>query len=90
MRRALTETAISAAAIGVLVLALASADSRVREQIALRFSARPSETAAIAGRQLQDLAAIVVQAVRDQSIAHAPLVILVVAGVVLLVFRLRT
>lgn len=90
MRRVLNETALSAAALGVLILALASADSRVREQIALRLSSRPSDAVATAGRQAQDLIVVVLQAVHDQSIAHAPLVILTVAAVTLLVFMLRT
>ena len=90
MRRALTETALSATALGVLVAALTLADSRVREQIALHLASRPSEAVASAGQQAQNLTVVVVQAVRDQSIAHAPLVILVVAAVALGLFLVRT
>jgi hypothetical protein len=79
MRRAWTwtESATSAAAVIVLMLALVSFDGRVREQLEVR-------------PQITDLAATIVQAVRDQSLAHAPLVIFVFAAVVLVTFMLRT
>lgn len=89
MRRVLFDTALSAAAITVLVLTLLSFDSRVRERIALRLSSGPSAAVTTAGRQVEDLSVVLLQAVRDQSIAHAPLVILVFAAGALLLFMLR-
>jgi hypothetical protein len=90
MRRVLNETAISAGALGVLFLVLVSSDVRVREQVALHLSGRPTAELASAGKQMTDLTGVLFEAARDQSIAHAPLLILVVAAVALLVFLVRT
>ena len=90
VRRVLSQTALSTTAIGVLLLALVAADGRFREQFALHFSSRPTEAVTIAGRQVQDLTVVFWQAARYQSIAHAPLVIFVVAAIALVVFMLRT
>ena len=78
-------------ALCVLITMLATFDPRVREQIALRMSAgQPSAQVAQAGATIRSLSSVVVEAVRDQSIEHAPLVIFVLAGSVLLLFMLRT
>ena len=90
MRRALNEIVISAGALGVLALALVSSDVRVREQVALHLSGRPSTELASAGKHMTDLTSVIFEAARDQTIAHAPLVILVVAAVTLLAFMVRT
>ena len=90
VRRALSETAISVCALGVLVVALAASDGRVRDRIATYLSSRPTAELATAGEVVKDLVATVFQAARDQSIAHAPLVMFVVAGGALLLLMLRT
>jgi hypothetical protein len=90
VRRALSETAISVGALGVLVLALAASDGRVREQMATHLSSRPTAEFASAGELVKNLVWIVFQAARDQSIAHAPLVLFVAAAGALLLFMLRT
>jgi hypothetical protein len=90
VRRALSETAISIAAFGVLALALAASDSRVRDRVATHLSSRPTAELASAGALVKDVVMIVFQAARDQSLAHAPLVMFVVAGSALLLFMLRT
>jgi hypothetical protein len=89
MQRAFGDFLISAGALVALVLMLAAFDGRVREQISLRVSS-PSEQVAGAGVAVRDLASVVFDAVRDQSIEHAPLVIFVLAATVLLLFMLRT
>ncbi len=81
---------MSAGVLAILLLALAAVDNRVREQIWLRFSARPAVELANVGERARDLATIVVQAARDQSIEHAPLLIFVLAATVLVLFMLRT
>jgi hypothetical protein len=43
-----------------------------------------------AGTHVRDLATVVFEAARNQSIAHAPLVIFVVAATLLTLFMLRT
>ena len=90
VRRAFREAALSVGALGVLVLALAASDSRVREQVATHLSSRPTTELRSAGALIRDVVTIVFQSVRDQSIAHAPLVMFVAAAVALLLFMLRT
>lgn len=74
----------------VLLLTLVAIDDRVRQQLALRFNARPATELVDAGTRVRDLATGVLEAARDQSIAHAPLMIFVLAAVVLVLFMLRT
>jgi len=90
MRRAFGEAMMSAGALGLLLVGLVLFDSRVREQISLRFGTHPSAQLTATGQQVHDLTSVIIQAVRDQSIEHAPLMIFVVAGSVLLLFMLRT
>lgn len=89
-RYGVVEAGMSVGALSLLFMALIAFDDRVREQISLRLAARPSEELAEAGRQVRDLTAVLLEAAHDQSIAHAPLLIFVLAGVVLLLFMLRT
>ena len=90
IRRALNEAAISTGAIGLLVLVLAASDPRVREQVALHLSSKPGAEIANAGDVISRIVVIVFDAARDQTIAHAPLVLFVVAAGALLLFMLRT
>ena len=89
VRRALGETAISVGALGVLVLALAASDGRVREQVATHLSSPTAEVAS-AGELVTNVVRIVFVAARDQTMAHAPLVLFVAAAGALLLFMLRT
>ena len=91
MQRRFSEFLISAGALVALIVVLAAFDGRVREQIELRLAAgSASEQVADAGGVVRDLAAVIFDAVRDQSIQHAPLVIFVLAATTLLEFMLRT
>ena len=91
MRRAFSDTLISVMALGALVLILASLDDRVRDQISMQMtSGQASAQMAGAGVTASNLTGVVVTAVRDQSIEHAPLVIFVLAAGVLMLFMLRT
>lgn len=90
VRRALSDAAISVGALGVLLLALAASDGRVREQCATHLSSRPAAELASAGALVKDVVTIVFQAARDQGIAHAPLVLFVVAAGALVLIMLRT
>ena len=73
-----------------LVAGLAAIDSRVREELTrLAAGGLPSEVATASLRG-QELLAIVMQAVKDQSAEHAPLVIFSIAAMVLVVFMLRS
>jgi hypothetical protein len=89
--RAFSDVLISAAALLTLIVVLAAFDVRVREQISLRVGAgSPSTQVSDASVAIRDVVSVVVTAVRDQSIEHAPMVIFVLAAIVLVLFMLRT
>jgi len=82
-------TAVTGVASLVLVLALV--DYRVRDEISRLASGRPpSSEVMAAGEEAQNLTYIVVRAVRDQSIEHAPLTIFGLSALVLVLLMLRT
>jgi len=89
-KRAVGEALMSVMGLGVLIATLAAMDERMREQVMLRVNGDPAAELASAGATVRSLTAVVVEAVRDQSIEHAPLVIFVVIGALLLLFMLRT
>ena len=90
--RGLSDAMISIGALGALLMTLVAVDDRVREQVSLRFSGSGGASAqlAAAGATVRDLGAVVMDAVHDQSISHAPLLIFVLAATVLVLFMLRT
>jgi hypothetical protein len=90
-RSAIGDALMSMGALIVLLGILAAFDPRVREQVSLSLSpGAPSAQIAQASTTVRSLSGVVIDAVRDQSIEHAPMVIFVMAGVVLLLFMLRT
>jgi hypothetical protein len=91
MRRPFAGALTAAGGLLALVIGLAAIDERVRDQVT-RVIQRggPTEELTTMGARLQDLVAIGAQAVRDQSIEHAPLVIFALAAAVLVLFMLRT
>jgi hypothetical protein len=74
-----------------LVVGLALVDERVRVRLADLATGRTTsgELASVSAK-LQQLAEVVAEAVRDQSIEQAPLVIFGLAAIVLVLFMLRT
>ena len=90
MRR-LFETLLTVGGAIILVLVLVTFDERVREQIGAVVDGRHS-TAALAGvtDKLGEVGSIVMLAVHDQGVEHAPLVIFALAATVLVLFMLRT
>ena len=87
MRRHVYDALISAGALALLLVALIAIDARVRDHLVQSVR---GATVAGAGATLADLGSIVLLVVRDQSIAHAPLAIFVIAAAVLVLFMLRT
>ena len=81
---------MSAGTVAILLLVLVAADDRVRDQVSQRLSARPTVELASASRQVRDLTTVIVEAARDQSLGHAPLLIFTLAAAVLVLFMLRT
>ena len=78
---------MSAGALVVLAIVLVAFDQRVRDY-AWRFITRTS--VADARVAISGAGAVLFDAVRDQTMAHAPLMVFVVAGAVLFLFMVRT
>jgi hypothetical protein len=91
MRRATTSFITTSSGLGAIVVGLAVIDERVRSEVGALLAGRATagELAGF-GARLQDLALIAIQAVRDQSIAHAPLTLFALAALVLFVLMMRT
>jgi hypothetical protein len=90
VRRAISDSMLTTGGALAVVIGLVMIDGRVRQEIAMQMSARPSVELASAGARAHDLAMVMMLAVHDQSLAHAPMVIFAVAGFVLFLFMLRT
>lgn len=88
MRRLLHDALISLGALAILLILLASIDARVREQV-VRI-ANGAAAGEVADTKIYDVGSVIVTAARDQSVAHAPLAIFVIAAGVLLLCMLRT
>ena len=89
VRRAWRDAAISAGALGIILLALVSFDGRVREQIQLRLSS-PSAVVSEASHGLKILAAMAMDTLREQRLDQTSLVVFVIGAAILLLFMLRT
>src|SRR5262249_28164773 len=89
MRRAFGEALLSAGTVIVGLFGLVSLDDRVRGEVAIRWST-PTQELASAGHHASALTAVIAQAARDQSLAHAPMLIFALAATVLVLFMLRT
>jgi hypothetical protein len=90
MRRAFGEALMSAGTVVMLLLILVAVDDRVRNELSLRVMSHPTAGLAAAGQQARDLTTVLAQAARDQSLAHAPLLIFALVATVLVLFMLRT
>jgi len=90
MRRAFAADALmSACTVVILLLVLMAVDENVRTQIWRRASTPSVELVGV-GYQVRNLAHVIVEAARDQSLAHAPLLIFALAATILVLFMLRT
>jgi hypothetical protein len=89
MRRGFTELLMAAGAVMILLIILAVADERVREQLTGAMTARPGQVITVMTRA-QNTAQTVGAIVRHESRAHTPLLIFGIAAAVLTVFMLRT
>jgi hypothetical protein len=90
MRRAFTETLMSAGAVMLLLIALVCIDDRLREQVTQRVMSHPTAELATQGKLAGDLTSEVVLAARGQAAAHKPFVLFALVAGVLVVFMLRT
>lgn len=91
MRRKTGSFVTSAAGIVAIAAGLLVIDPRVREQAAALARGRgPTSEFMSVGERMQDLGLVALEAVRDQSIEHAPLTLFALAALVLFVLMLRT
>jgi hypothetical protein len=91
VRRALGDATISLVALVILLVVLASVDDRVREQVsAVLGTTHGSSQLAGASQEVSSLVAVVFDAVKYQSVSHAPMVIFALVATVLVVFMVRT
>jgi hypothetical protein len=89
-RRAFGEVLMSAGTVTLVLLVLVGIDDRVRNELSQRFMSSPTQGLAAAGQHARTFTTVVAQAARDQSLAHAPLLIFALAATVLVLFMLRT
>ena len=90
MRRAFGDALISAAALVVLLIGLVAIDDRVRERVqSVIHTGDLSSGFGSATSMASDVAGVLVMAVRDQSLDHAPLAVFVVAATALVLAMLR-
>ena len=90
-KRAIGEAVMSVGALCVLFVLLLSFNAPLREEVSRRIGAgRPTVQAANMEATVRNVASVLFVAARDQSIAHAPLVLFVLAAIVLFMFMLRT
>lgn len=91
MRRTARSFVTTAAGVSAIVAGLVVIDPRVREQaVSLASGHGPTGEFVSAGERMQHLGYVAMQAVRDQSIEHAPLTLFALAALVLFVLMLRT
>jgi chromate transport protein ChrA len=75
----------------MLLSFLIAIDDRVREQLTLRLApAHGTQALIAAGSTARSLASVLIEAGRDQSLAHAPMLIFAMAAAVLTLFMVRT
>ena len=91
VRRATNGFITTSAGLCAIVVGLAVIDERVRGEVASLASghAGGGEIAGF-GSRVQELGLVAVQAVRDQSIEHAPLTMFALVALVLFVLMFRT
>jgi hypothetical protein len=91
MPRVAKDAMISVGALTLLLVALVSVDSRLREYARDVLTTPPSQgEIARIGQHVENVSTVVYKAARDKSIEHSAMVIFGVAASVLLVFMLRT
>ena len=91
IKRPIGDALVSIGAVAMLLAVLVSVDERVRQQVSLRLTGGTAQAELRgAGVQIQNLASVIIDAARSQSIEHAPMMLFVVAASVLFFFMLRT
>jgi len=74
----------------VVLTALVAVDDRVAHNVRALFHKGPGGEVAAIGDRLAVLGQVILQAARDQSIDHAPMLMFTVVAIVLVFFMVRT
>jgi hypothetical protein len=90
-RRPVLDSLLTIVPPSLLLSFLVLIDDRVREQLTLRLAPdRAAQALIAAGSTMRSLASVLVEAGRDQTLAHAPLLIFAMAAAALTLFMTRT
>jgi hypothetical protein len=88
--RPLGDLLVSIGAVTLLLAVLVAVDGRVRDQVSLRMQgAAVRNELRDAGVQVRGLTALLMEVARDQTVEHAPMMLFVLTGCVLVIFMLR-
>ena len=90
MRRRVNDALISVGAVMLLLAGLAALDDRVRAYFVNTASGATPRDATDLGASLSDVGSVLLTAVRDSSLAYAPLTIFAIVAAILLVLMVRT
>lgn len=90
MRRVFGDTITTIGGVLLVLIVLVAFDDHVRDRVTTIVAGRPTVEIETAGEQAHDIALVIVEAARDQSIEHAPVMIFTLAATVLVLFMLRT
>jgi hypothetical protein len=90
-RRSALDAVLTIAPPLLLLAFLVAYDDRVREQLTLRLAPeRATHALVAAGSTVRSLVSVLAEASRDQTIAHAPVLIFSMAAAALTLFMVRT
>jgi hypothetical protein len=90
MGRPFREALMSAGTVVIVLLVLVGIDDHVRSELSQRYMSNPTQEIASAGQHARQLTTVIAVAAREQSLAHAPMLIFALAATVLVLFMLRT
>lgn len=90
MGRQFREALMSAGTVVIVLLVLVGIDDHVRSELSQRYMSNPTQEIASAGQHARQLTTVIAVAAREQSLAHAPMLIFALAATVLVLFMLRT
>jgi hypothetical protein len=85
----LTGSLMAVGGVAGLVVGLAAIDVRVREEVVGVLSGHRTGDVATAGARIERFASTLFEALKDQSLEHAPLTIFALGALVLVLFMLR-
>jgi len=89
-RRAFGEALMSIGTVAIVLLVLIGIDDGVRTEFSQRYLSNPTQQVASAEQHARHITTVIAMAAREQSMAHAPLLIFALAATVLTLFMLRT